>query len=257
MNASRTASNSSDPRFREISRERVSDRVATELLKLIADGRLTPGERLPGERQLATMMGVSRVSIRAALQLLKERGLLSAVQGGGTRLLAAAQDFDPDLGQHLRIDADNLDDLISIRAVLETWAARRAAERATPEQIAELEEAQREMAEHSSTPGRGGQEDIRFHEALAQASGSKVYQHLAIRLRDTLEAALGYQRSTLVRTPDEAQTVARQHGAVVAAIRDRDSSGAAAAMQAHLNYLRERHQGATGRLAASPSQAAE
>lgn len=257
MNAARTASNSSDPRFREIPRERVSDRVATELLKLIADGRLTPGERLPGERQLATMMGVSRVSIRAALQLLKERGLLSAVQGGGTRLLAAAQDFDPDLGQLLRIDSENLDDLISIRAVLETWAARRAAERATPEQIAELEEAHREMAQQAAAPSRSGHEDMRFHEALAQASGSKVYQHLVIRLRDTLEGALGYQRSTLLRSPEDAQAVVRQHGAVVAAIRDRDPSGAAAAMQAHLNYLRERHQSATGRLQASSSQAAE
>src|SRR3546814_15526559 len=83
VNAPRSLSNSSDPRFREIPRERVSDRVANELLKLIGDGRLTPGERLPGERQLATMMGVSRVPIRAALPQLKEQGLLSAVQGGG------------------------------------------------------------------------------------------------------------------------------------------------------------------------------
>ena len=253
VSASRTVSSGSDPRFREIPRERVSDRVASELLKLIADGRLTPGERLPGERQLASMMGVSRVSIRAALQLLKQQGLLSAVQGGGTRLLAAARDLDPDLGQLLRIDADNIDDLIAIRTVLETWAARRAAERATPQQIAELEEAHREMAQQVTAPHRKGTEDIRFHQALARASGSKVYQHLVSRLRDTLEATLGYQRSELLRSPEEEQTVVRQHAAIVAAIRDRDPAAAAAAAQAHLSFLSERQQGRT----AAASQAAE
>jgi len=257
VNAPRTVTNNSDSRFREIPRERVSDRVATELLKLIADGRLTPGERLPGERQLATMMGVSRVSIRAALQQLKEQGLLSAVQGGGTRLLAAARDIDPDLSPLLRIDAENLDDLFAIRAILEVWAARRAAERATPQQIAEVESVHREMIQAAVSPHRKAQEDMRFHQALARASGSKVYMHLLSRLRDTLEATLDYQRSELLRSVDEEQAVIRQHAAIIAAIRDRDPAAAAAAAQAHLDFLQKQHQGVTARSAASSSQAAE
>ena len=80
----------SDPRFHEIPRERVADRVAQELLRLIAAGKLAPGERLPGERHLAEMMHVSRVSVRAALQQLKTQGFVASVQGGGTRVLAAS-----------------------------------------------------------------------------------------------------------------------------------------------------------------------
>jgi DNA-binding FadR family transcriptional regulator len=254
VNAPRSVSNSSDPRFREIPRERVSDRVANELLKLIGDGRLTPGERLPGERQLATMMGVSRVSIRAALQQLKEQGLLSAVQGGGTRLLAAAREIDPDVGQLLRIDAENLNDLIAIRTVLEVWAARRAAERATTQQIADLENAHRELAQSGGDRQRRAEGDVRFHRALARASGSKVYLHLMERLRDTLEATLDYQRSEILRSPEEEQAVVAQHGAIVAAIRDRDPAAAAAAAQAHLDFVRDRHR---GNVAAAASQAAE
>ena len=79
-----------DLRFQQIARESVSDRVAQELLKLIGSGRLAPGERLPGERQLAEMMNVSRVSIRSALQQLKAQGLVTSVQGGGTRVAKAA-----------------------------------------------------------------------------------------------------------------------------------------------------------------------
>lgn len=249
MNVSRSMSNSSDPRFREIPRERVSDRVATELLRLIGDGRLTPGERLPGERQLATMMGVSRVSIRAALQQLKEQGLLSAVQGGGTRLLASGRELEPDPSR-LRIDADNVHDLIAIRSILEVWAARRAAERATAQQIADLEDALQQ------TGDRGAQDDFRFHQAIARASGSQMYQHLIERLRDTLEAALDYERNAILRSPEEAEAVAAQHGAIVDAIRDRDPAAAAAAAQSHLDFLRDRHRGGVASAAAA-SQAAE
>ena len=250
MNAPRSISNSSDPRFREIPRERVSDRVASELLKLIGDGRLTPGERLPGERQLATMMGVSRVSIRAALQQLKEQGLLSAVQGGGTRLLASDREIESDPGQLPRIDADNIHDLIAIRSIIEVWAARRAAERATPQQIADLEAA----TQHAGD--RQAQDDFRFHRAIARASGSKMYLHLIERLRDTLEAALDYERSAIPRSPEEAQAVAAQHAAIVAASRDRDPAAAAAAAQAHLDFLRDRHRGVVANTTAA-SQAAE
>lgn len=249
MNVSRSMSNSSDPRFREIPRERVSDRVATELLKLIGDGRLTPGERLPGERQLATMMGVSRVSIRAALQQLKEQGLLSAVQGGGTRLLASGRAFEPDPAQLLRIDADNVHDLIAIRSILEVWAARRAAERATPQQIADLDDALQQA-------GGQARDDFRFHQAIGRASGSKMYQHLIERLRDTLEAALDYERNAILRSPEEAQAVAAQHAAIVAAIRDRDPAAAAAAAQSHLDFLRDRHRGGVANTSTA-SQAAE
>lgn len=239
MNATRSVSPGSDARFREIPRERVSDRVASELLKLIADGRLTPGERLPGERQLAAMMGVSRVSIRAALQQLKEQGLVSAVQGGGTRLLAAARDVDPGVTQLIRMSAENLSDLIGIRKGLETWAARRAAERAGPQQLAELEQAHRDVMQPTTCPHRKAQDDMRLQAAIARASGSAVFQHLFEKLRETIEATLDYQRRELIRSPEEEQAVARQQGAIVAAIRDRDPDKAAEAVRTHLDYIQE------------------
>ena len=127
-----------DPRFHEIPRERVADRVAQELLRLIAGGSLEPGERLPGERQLAQMMNVSRVSVRAALQQLKAQGLVSATQGGSTRIIASSESLDRGLGRLVRADLRNLLDLAELRAQLEAWAARRAARLAKPEQIEEI-----------------------------------------------------------------------------------------------------------------------
>ena len=120
---------SGDLRFQQIEREKVSDRVAQELLRLIGEGRLAPGERLPGERQLAEMMHVSRVSIRSALQQLKTQGLITAIQGGGTRIATVTEEIERGLSSLVRANDSNLRDLIEIRTNLEVWAARRAAER--------------------------------------------------------------------------------------------------------------------------------
>src|SRR3546814_13699359 len=62
--AARPGEQRMDRRFQEIPRERVADRIASELLRMISSGELAPGERLPGERQLADMLGVSRSAER-------------------------------------------------------------------------------------------------------------------------------------------------------------------------------------------------
>ena len=140
-----TSALSDDLRFQQIERERVSDRVAQELLKLIGSGRLAPGERLPGERQLAEMMNVSRVSIRSALQQLKAKGLITSVQGGGTRIAKAAEEIERGLTSLVRANNANLHELIEIRSMLEVWAARRAAEEASTEQRLAIRRAFLEM----------------------------------------------------------------------------------------------------------------
>jgi DNA-binding FadR family transcriptional regulator len=169
-----------DRRFQEIPRERVADRIAGELLRMISSGELAPGERLPGERQLADMMGVSRVSVRAALQQLKAQGFVTAVQGGGTRITAAADQLDSALARLVRANRNNLHDLAEVRSNLEVWAARRAAERGSPEQIAEIE---RIIA---TQPGVLG-----FHDLKTRRSGSRVFVqvHLELDGAQTLRAA--------------------------------------------------------------------
>ncbi len=251
------ASRHPDPRFKEIARERVSDRVARELMRLIADGRLAPGERLPGERELASLMGVSRVSVRAALQQLKARGLLSAVQGGGTRLLSTAGEIDPGLSALIRVDAANLHDLAEIRASLETWAARRAALRATPAQRAENDALYARMAD----PARAGRykaaDDVAFHLAIAKAAASPVYLHLLSTLRDILTAMLDYHRYELFGAPADDAEILCQHGAIAAAIQAGDGEAAADAMRAHLGWVLEHYESARRRQVRRIPQAAQ
>ena len=231
-----------DPRFQEIPRERVADRIANELLRLITSGELAPGERLPGERQLADMMGVSRVSIRAALQQLKAQGFVTAVQGGGTRITAAADELDSALAQLVRSNRDNLHDLAEVRSNLEVWAARRAAERATPEQRAEIDRAFVTMTAEGRPSRFKAEDDHNFHLAIAKASGSAVYLHLMSVLGDVLEQMFAFHRYSLYASPADDQRLTRQHRAIWAAIKARDGDAAAAAMKDHLSTVLSRYE---------------
>lgn len=244
-----------DSRFHKIPRERVADRVAQELMRLIATGKLAPGERLPGERQLAEMMDVSRVSVRAALQQLKARGFITAVQGGGTRIIATSDDMDSTLSALVRANQHNLHDLAEIRANIEVWAARCAAERATPEQVAEIER----MFEIMTVPGRAvhhkAEDDLNFHMAIAKASGSAVYMYLMSVLGDIMEDMFAYHRYSLQSGQDH--LLLEQHRAICMAIRARNGDRAAAAMSTHLSsvlssYAEEEEQAANK--AAEPLQ---
>ena len=228
---------------------RVSDRVAERLMAMIAGGKIAPGQRLPGERQLAEDMGVSRVSVRAALQSLKTQGLLAAVQGGGTRVISGTPTMDPALAGLVRASLENLHDLAEIRGILEAWAARRAAANASPEHVAEMEAI---VAAMTADAARGGRhkvdDDIRFHMAVAKASGSAIYMHIVTMIRDILGNMLNYHRYQLFPSPDDDRAILGQHQAVLAAIRAHDQDGAAAAMSRHLGWVIDHYADARRRL---------
>jgi DNA-binding FadR family transcriptional regulator len=230
-----------DPRFSEIPRERVSDRVAQELLRLIATGELAPGERLPGERQLAELMSVSRVSVRAALQQLKARGVVQAVQGGGTRVVAAADELESPLATLVRASPDNLRDLMELRANLEVWAARRAAERGGPEQCAEVQRCLAVMRDPARAQRHKAEDDLSFHLAIAKATGSAVYMHLMSVLSDILEDMFAAHRYALYVRPEDDRLFLEDHARIAEAIARRDGPAAAAAMATHLDHVQARY----------------
>jgi DNA-binding transcriptional regulator YhcF (GntR family) len=134
----------------------VTDRVVAEILRLIAAGDIVPGDNLPAERKLAEMLGVSRVSVRAALQTLKAQGFLTAVQGGGTRVVSSAAEPDPALAELVKLDRSNMRDLMDLRCEIEVWAARRAARHASEASLSELRAAFGNCEAGGGRQGGGG-----------------------------------------------------------------------------------------------------
>lgn len=214
---------------------RVSDWVAEQLLQRITQGELVPGQRLPGERQMAEQLGVSRVSVRAALQRLKTQGFLTAVQGGGTRVVSTTGAMDGALETMVKSQLDNLYDLVDIRMALETWAARRAAERATPEQIAELGRVMEALATPND-PSRHAEDDMDFHVQIARAACSPVYLHLFSTIRDILDNMVDIQTAEPFKH-GKGKLILDHHRAIYEGIANHDPDAAADAVAAHLDWV--------------------
>ncbi|MCR6631523.1 MAG: FCD domain-containing protein [Magnetospirillum sp.] len=149
--------------------------------------------------------------------------------------------MDPSLIQLVRVNQDNLADLAEIRGILEVWAVRRAAESATAENIAELAEIM-EATEADINRGKHKTEnDIRFHLAIAKASGSAIYMHLMGQFRGILHEMLDYHRYEMFSSAADDTTILAHHRAIFEGIRGRDPHGAERAMQAHLGWVVARY----------------
>lgn len=196
-----------------------SDRAYAEIRALILAGDAPPGAPLR-EEALADIVGVSRTPVREALRRLE--GELYAVRTSSGRLLVA--DWD----------ADDLAEMFTLRAMLESHAAARAAQRVTPETLAELQDANARIAAAIAAPAPDIAtflaENRRFHDLIIGAAGSA-------RLK-TMLAALVEQpvvRRTAARySPAELGRSVHEHGELVQAFAARDSDWARSVMTAHI-----------------------
>src|SRR5215467_10408979 len=116
-----------------------TDQVVAFVRTLIDRGRLRPGDRLPGERDLATQLGVSRPSVRAGLHALAAMGVVRSRHGSGTYI----PDGPPSLGSEplsflAALHGFTREEMYEARRIFEVGAVGLAAERATPEQIVAL-----------------------------------------------------------------------------------------------------------------------
>ncbi len=219
----------------------VSERVADRILARIASGEWGPGYRLPGERQLAETMGVSRVSVRAALQGLKTQGLLDAVQGGGTRVIASSASMDSSMLKLVRVNCENLMDLAEIRSILEVWAVGRAAENRSEADLVELDAIMVATKSDIDAGKHKVENDIRFHLVIARASGSGIYQHFVAMIRGMLSEMVDYHRYELFPTQEDDQRILCQHQAIFDGIKAGNSAQAQSAMSEHLGWVLDRY----------------
>ncbi len=219
---------------------RVADRVVGELERIILDGALKPGERLPAERVLAAQLGVSRPSLREALKTLEVRGLVSIRQGGGTyvtRLLDNS--FSQPLARLLSKHPENLPDLLEMRQTLESFAAYQAAVRATATDRQNLRERFAALEQVVGEPALDARKDAEFHLAIAEAAHNVVLLHFMRGLFDLLHASIRASLERIYALPGARRAVQEQHAALYEAVMAGDPKAAHQASQGHLDYVRQ------------------
>ena len=196
--------------------------------------RESPGAALPGERELAKRLGVSRPSVREALRTLERMGVLDVRHGAGTRAAASGADvLRTPLAFLLALDRPSIEDLHETRTLLEVHLAGRAAERRTDEDLAALSSALDAMRAHLSDPKAVTDPDVRFHRAIATASHNRLLERimngLQENIRELIDAAWPANRS--MRTSWD------MHRAIYEAIRLGDPAAARKAMGRHMESM--------------------
>lgn len=220
--------------------QRVSDVVATQLEQRILEGSLKPGDRLPAERELAAELGVSRPSLREAIQKLVSKGMLVSRQGGGTfvtdRLSASFVDpWKLMVEQHPDLQGD----LLEFRHMLEARAAELAARRATEADRRRLAAAHERVAAAfaGDDPREQAEADVDFHQAIAEASHNIFFGQLMASLFRLLREHIDRNLGQLTRSRASMAALAEQHRAVWDAIRSGDSAAAGMAAREHIDFV--------------------
>lgn len=214
------------------------DIVADALRRRIALGGYAPGEALPAERELAATLRIGRSALRTALRQLAAEGLVSTLpgRGGGTTVLAPERPVRAAASQIDEVRAGALEDVVDVRTALEPLAARRAAERATPADKAQLEAV---VAEVADTMEAYTTLDTRFHIAVARASGNELLVALVERAREDFFAwanDLWFHMDLRARGDAQAELNAAiaEHRPIAAAIVAADPDAAELLMRAHV-----------------------
>jgi GntR family transcriptional repressor for pyruvate dehydrogenase complex len=227
--------------FKTINSERngtSSEEVISQLREMIHSGELRPGDRLPPERDLAKLLGVSRPTLRAAIRSLAAVGVLQSRQGAGTFVVKS--EGSPSLDSSpLRLMASlhgfTSEEMFEARQSLEMAIAGLAAERATSDHLASLSEEIAGMYASLDDPEQFLVHDMRFHQAVAAASGNRILTSLMNMVATIL---FDVRRKTVSRAKDLKES-AEMHRHVYRAIRERSAEAARNAMRDHLVLAQE------------------
>lgn len=227
--------------FKPIKPKKISSQIADQIRESILSGDFTPGEKLPPERELAEMFGVSRPSVREALNILSSAGLVMSYQGGGTVVLSLV---DPSQGNSLseliRNQQERALEVIEVRKCMESWTAYFAAQRALPEDLRRMEEIIKNMEENLADRHPPEDLDANLHIAIARSTHNIVWLHL---MQSIFDAMKEFQRDVwraVYNNQEDYSLLFKHHSAIVEAIRARDAEGAREAMMRHLSFAEQR-----------------
>jgi len=223
-----------------VHKKRLYEQIVDQLAQAIAHGHFQPGDQLPSERVLANRFGVSRPVVREALTVLQEYGLIEIRHGSGAFVRQGAQKLVDSLEIMHPVSREELLALLEVRLLIESGAAALAAERASPEQVAALEDAYRQMEQQVQKGGLAVEEDLNFHAALARATQNAVLLQVLNTISDLMRQGLYRSRSDSLRIPGKPLIVLEEHKQILEAVKNRKPEAARQALIRHLENVRVR-----------------
>jgi len=220
--------------FKIIKRQSTLEVIIQQIKSQIKKSILKPGEKLPSERKLADLLGVSRASVREAIQALAFSGYLEVVQGKGTYILEIATQYDEIVNFFSEFSGYSLDSLMEARIMLEGEFARLAALNASQEEIDIIENIFNEIAK-SKDLNSFVVKDLEFHLTIAKATHNPFMNGLMKIIGEMLyketRKIIEISKDTRVNTIETTRNL-------VQAIKQRNAEQAKELMSKHIRNIR-------------------
>jgi GntR family transcriptional repressor for pyruvate dehydrogenase complex len=224
--------------IKRVTKLSISEEIARQIMDLIADGTLKPGQRLLSERELCGLFGASRSSLREALRCLSIVGVLNARVGEGTSVAEDGGKFLRKIMEWRLISENHdIENLLEVRIALEGVSAANSALNATPEDIEKARKLLAQMKSALKDKKQFAVLDLEFHITLANASGNAVLSDLISVIRSQLARTL----TRVLKLPNALPLSLKEHTAILDAIERHDPEGAREAMHAHLEAVLVRY----------------
>jgi len=212
-----------------LDRQKLNEQIVERIQQQITDGKLRPGDRLPPERELAGLLRVNRATVREAIHLLRERGLVERKNGRGTRIVAMLpNDVGTVIDRFFVTNNCSQRELWDFRIIFEPKVAALAAVNARPEDVKKLGAVLRTLEEawDAQDPVRLASADAQFHLTLAAASHNTLMLAVASGLHIVLER---FMRTSHASAHSEESF--RTHRIIYRAVAQHDPIKAERAMQ--------------------------
>lgn len=212
---------------------KLSERVAIELLEMITlKKRFTPGDKLPGENELCVELGVSRTTLRAAIQSLVNQNILETKRGKGTFVKERVGIRNSEIFDRTSYSGMRLKDLYEVRLIFEPYSAYYAALRATDEEMARIEEYEKIIEEKLNIGEDCVEINRLFHNAIAMSTHNEFMHHFISTVSD--EIVRMFQEMEIKQEMYE--NTLNDHKLLMEYLLARDPEGARLAMKLHLTH---------------------
>jgi len=218
---------------------RTSEIILEQIKKLIVDGKLKAGDKLPTEMELAGRFGVSRTSIREALSALSLTGILEIRQGEGiyVKTPPSTAVIEP-LAYIFLLEKGKVQNILEVRKALEVEAAGLAAERRDEQDLARMAGLIQAMERDLPEAKNSAQLDLEFHLAIAHASKNPLLDRLMNTVQETISQTVDATRALwMSATKEDTSHLFAEHRLIFEAISERSKEKARAVMYEHLRKV--------------------
>jgi len=228
-----------------VQRSRTHELVMSQIEARLLSGQLKPGDQLPSERELSSMLGVSRSSLRESLRVLEALGIIEIRLGGGPDSGAVLRNepgsgFVRLLQLELAMGHFSPQDVLGTRIALEEWSGSNAAELATLHDLSEMSGILDRMDDAQITTEEFNTLDTAFHVRMAEAGGNALTAHLMGSLRLAIRQQMIDAYAGLDDWRATAVTVRAEHRAILDAIANKQSDTVRTLVRKHIRSFYKR-----------------